>query len=283
MTKESLQESIIHKYDRTFTFYGLSVAIPWALWSAVAYLSHLPEQTAAASLAQQLLAAGGLIAPNVVALALIYRNRELVVDFKARLFNLQSYNHIYTFLALFLIFLAMVAGQLISVAFGHSLDQFHVSGQPSFTSFLFSPWVILISAPILEEFAWHCYGTDTLRRKFNLFNTSMIFAVYWVLWHAPLSFIKGYYHSNVVAEGSLYALNFVFSLFVFVVLMNWLYYKSKRNILVPILFHLSANISNEMFATHPDSKVIQTGLLLIVAAYVLIKDRQMFFSKEVLD
>ena len=283
MAEESPEESIIQKYDRTFTFYGLAVAIPWALWSAVAYLSHLPAQTAATRLAQQVLGAGGLIAPNLVALALIYRNRELVSDFKTRLFNLQRYNHIYTFLAAFLIFLAMVAGQLISVAFGHSMNQFHVSGQPSFTSILFSPWVILISAPIFEEFAWHCYGTDTLRRRVNLFNTSMIFAVYWVLWHAPLSFIKGYYHSNVVAEGSLYALNFVFSLFVFVILMNWLYYKSKRNIVVTIIFHLSANISNEIFATHPDSKVIQTGLLLIVAVYVLIKDRRMFFSREVLD
>jgi membrane protease YdiL (CAAX protease family) len=137
----------------------------------------------------------------------------------------------------------------------------------------------LVFAPVVEELAWHSYGTDTLRSRFNLFNTCMIFAVYWVIWHLPLSFIKGYYHSNIVAEGWIYSLNFVFSLFVFVVLMNWLYYKTNRNILITIFFHLSANISNEIFATHPMSKVIQTGILLIVSFLVLYKDRKMFFEK----
>ncbi|MDH5717939.1 MAG: CPBP family intramembrane metalloprotease [Spirochaetia bacterium] len=273
----------MHKYNKTLTFYGYSVLIPWVLWFGVAYLSHLPEQNMLTLLGQQILGMGGLIAPVIVALALIYKNKELVDDFKSRFFNIQAYNHVYTFLSIFLIFIAMVGGQLISLFFGHSLDQFIITGNATFTSALFSPWVILISAPILEEFAWHCYGTDTLRRKYNLFKTSMIFAVYWVFWHLPLSFVKGYYHSNVIAEGTLYSLNFIFSLFVFVILMNWLYYKTKRNILVPILFHLSANISNEIFSTHPDSKVIQTGLLLIVTVYVLIKDREMFFNKEVLD
>jgi len=274
---------MINKYNRTLTFYGLSIVIPWVLWFFVAYLSHLPEQSALVSKMQPFLGMAGLASPFLVALYLIYQDRELVIDFKSRFFNLQRFSPVYTFLAVFLIFLAMVAGQAISVLFGHSWDQFVVTGDTSFTSSLFSPWIILISAPILEELAWHCYGTDTLRRKFNLFNTSMIFAVYWVLWHLPLSFVKGYYHSNVVAEGPLYAANFIFSLFVFVILMNWIYYKSKRNILLTVAFHLSANISNEMYATHPDSKVIQTVLLLAVSVYVLVKDRDMFFKKEVLD
>lgn len=163
--------------------------------------------------------------------------------------------------------------------FGHDLGQFYISGKPSFDSMLFSPWFILIFAPIVEELAWHSYGTDALRRKFNLINTSLLFSIYWVIWHIPLSFIKGYYHSNVVAEGVLYSLNFIFSLFVFVLLMNWLYYKTKRNIFIAIIFHLSANISNEIFATHQDSKVIQTVLLLIVTIILLFKDRTMFFNK----
>jgi hypothetical protein len=111
----------------------------------------------------------------------------------------------------------------------------------------------------------------------------MIFSVYWVFWHIPLSFIKGYYHANVVAEGWIYSLNFIFSLFVFVILMNWLYYKTHRNVTIAIVFHLTANITNEMFATHPDSKVIQTVLLLFVAVFVVSKERKMFFTKELLE
>jgi len=92
--------------------------------------------------------------------------------------------------------------------------------------------------------------------------------------------IKDYYHANVVNEGWIYSLNFVLSLIPFVILMNWLYYKTNRNILVPIVFHFTAGYFNEIFATHPDSKCIQTALLLIVSAIVVMKERDFFFAKN---
>ncbi|WP_211437402.1 hypothetical protein [Campylobacter sp. RM16190] len=100
----------------------------------------------------------------------------------------------------------------------------------------------------------------------------MIFAFYWALWHLPLSFIKGYYHSEVAFGGLLYSLNFIVSLFVFVILMNRLYFKTNRNITIAILFHL--------FATHPDSKVIQTAILLLIAIVVVAKNKELFFSSN---
>ncbi|MBN8705388.1 MAG: CPBP family intramembrane metalloprotease [Bacteroidetes bacterium] len=269
----------MQKYNRPVLFYSLSLFIPWMIWSYVAYLSHLPEQTPSLLLLQSVLGMAGLVAPFFIALGLFLSNRVILDDFKSRFLNMTSFPVIYLLITLLLIFSSMVLAQLISVFFGHSLSQFVITGQPSFTSMQFSPWFILLFAPVVEELAWHSYGTDTLRRSFNLFTTSMIFAFYWVFWHLPLSMINGYYHSNMVADGWIYALNFVFSLFVFVILMNWLYYKTNRNILITVAFHLTANVSNEIFATHPDSKVIQTVLLLIVTIIVLIKEKDMFFSK----
>ena len=273
---------MIEQYNKTITFYLSSLFIPWILWFSVAWLSHRPEQNMTISILQPVLGILGLVVPVFVALFLCLKNRLLFEDVKGRIFNIQGYKPVYLFYTVFLILLSMIAAQCISLLFGHSLNQFYISGKPTFTSTIFSPWGILILAPVAEELAWHSYGTDTLRRKFNLFNTSMIFSVFWVFWHLPLSFIKGYYHSNVVAEGPLYAVNFMVSLFVFVILMNWLYYKTNRSILTAILFHLSANISNEIFATHPDSKVIQTGILLIVTIVALVKDREMFFGRGIL-
>jgi len=63
-------------------------------------------------------------------------------------------------------------------------------------------------------------------------------------------------------------------------IMNWLYYKTKRNILLPVIFHITAVYFNEIFATHPDSKIIQTLLLAILAGYLIIKDKKFFFSKD---
>lgn len=274
---------MLEKYNKTFTFYGLSLIIPWLLWFIVAYFSHQENQSTLINFMIPVLGISGLIAPVFEAGYLFFVDKYLLEDLKKRIFNIQKFNILYVVITFLLIPVSIVIAQLISVIFGHSLSQFYISGRPKFTSFIFSPWFILVFAPVVEELAWHSYGTDTLRRKYNLFITSIIFSFYWVVWHVPLSFIKGYYHSNVVAEGLLYSLNFVFSLFVFVILMNWLYYKTKRNIFTAIIFHLTANISNEIFDTHPDSKVIQTVLLLVISTLVLLCERKMFFSKEVLD
>jgi len=275
-----METNIIEKYNRPILFYGLSLLIPWIFWFTAAYISHLPEKNDLLDYSQGVLAISGLLAPVFVAAYLFLSDKNLYNDLKKRFISQKGFSPIYTFLAFSLIFISMVIAQFISLLFGHSIDQFNISGTPSFTSSVFSPWFILLFAPVVEELAWHSYGTDTLRQRFNLFSTSMIFALYWVFWHLPLSFIDGYYHNKVVAEGLLYFLNFVFSLFVFVVLMNWLYYKTKRNIFLTIIFHCSANVTNEIFATHPDSKVIQTLLLLIIAVVVLIKEKELFFRKE---
>jgi len=274
---------MLSNYSRTYFFYGFSLLLPWAMWFAAAYISHLPDQTFLMKNAQQFLGIIGLVSPVLIAIYLISKDRKLLLDVKMRFWPKPQVNGIYYVYTLCLIFISLVIAQFISVGFGHTLDQFYISGATSFSSAVYSPWFILIFAPIVEEIAWHSYGTDTLRRKYNLFITSMIFSIYWVIWHLPLAFIKGYYHANVVADGLLYSLNFVFSLFVFVIIMNWLYYKTGRNIVVTIVFHLTANVTNEMFATHPDSKVIQTVLLLAFAIVVLVKDREMFFSRTIFD
>jgi hypothetical protein len=54
--------------------------------------------------------------------------------------------------------------------------------------------------------------------------------------------------------------------------MNWLYYKTG-NTIIPIIFRITAGYFNEIFATHPDSKVIQTILLLIVAIIFVAKEK----------
>ena len=169
--------------------------------------------------------------------------------------------------------------QLLSLLFGHSLSQFHISGRPSFSSAVLSPWFVLTFAAAVKELAWHGYGTDALLSRLNLFAASLLFTVYWALWHLPLGFIQGYYHSEVLTEGPLYTANFVFSMVAFVLLGNWLYLKSGRSILLVVLFHLTANVGNEIFATHPDSKVIQTAMLLVLVAWLVWHERALFFAK----
>ena len=222
----------------------------------------------------------GLCSPLFIAAYYISKDRVLLDDVARRFFNVHSGSKRYLIASLILMPASILLAMAISLLLGYDAGQFAITGQTTFSSTLLPVWFLLVFAPVVEELAWHSYGTDCLRQKFSLFTTSMIFAVYWGLWHVPLAFIDGYYHSNLVVEGALHSINFLVSLFPFVLLMNWLYYKTGRNILVAVVLHLTANVFNEIFATHPDSKVIQTGLLLALSIYLLYSQRDLFFNKD---
>jgi len=136
-----------------------------------------------------------------------------------------------------------------------------------------------------------CIKTPALLACFFLLHCSLllatalivsvvIFGVYWTLWHLLHGCIHGYYQNEVASDGFLFVANFVLSLFTYVLLSNYLYFRTKRNIIFAIVFHLSANIGNEMFDTRPDSKIIQTGIPVIICIALLVTQKDFFFKKE---
>lgn len=284
----------IEKYRHPFLFYGLATAIPWLFWFGAAYLSRLGPGDPGFPVAEQLTALtgvscsvsiaflmiAGLFSPMIIAFWMMAADPDLRNDLLKRVFVFKTVSPFYLLMTCFLMLASILLAQAVSLLFGHSAGQFALSGQFSFSAGLLPVWFLLFLAPVVEELAWHSYGTDCLRRRVSLFATCIIFAVFWALWHFPLSFIKDYYHSNLAETSWIYSLNFSLSLIPYVLLMNWLYYKTGRNIMVAIVFHLTAGFFNEIFATHPDSKVIQTGLLLALSIFLVIKDRDFFFKRR---
>jgi membrane protease YdiL (CAAX protease family) len=249
---------------------------PWAFWFWTAYLSHNIDGTS--ELLIGILSLLGLIAPLIVALTIMLPDRMLKADFLGRFFNYEKVKFEYILAAFLLMPASILLAQLVSLFFGYSTDQFFFRHGFTFSSGVFPVWFMLILAPVIEELAWHSYGTDCLRNRLSLLSTSLIFALFWGIWHLPLSFIKDYYHSNLLEDGFIYSLNFFISLFPFVIIMNWLYYRSQRNIIVPIVFHITAGYFNEIFNTHPMSKVIQTALLIGFSVYLIINDKSFFLK-----
>jgi len=279
MNTTEQKNQVIKKYKSPFSFYALSIFFPWALWFISAYFSHKTPFNITNEWITGITSFLGLIAPVIIALIFMLPDKKLRADFLGRLFNFKSIKPHYILITIFLMLLSILAAQAISLFFGYSINQFEWRGAFTFTSALFPVWFLLIAAPLLEELAWHSYGTDCLRSRFNLFTASIIFAIFWGFWHFPLSFIKGYYHSNLIESGIIYSINFIVSLIPFVFIINWLYYKTERNIILPIIFHITAGFFNEIFNTHPMSKVIQTGLLLILSIYLILKDKELFFKR----
>jgi membrane protease YdiL (CAAX protease family) len=269
----------LRNYNRTYLFYGLSIGIPWALWFLAGYLSYLPEQSPALVLFWSIIGLIGLFVPAITALFLMLRSPALRTDLRSA-FSLKNLRLPFILCVLFVLPLSILAAQGISLLFGHSADQFMLRGGYSFTAGIYPAWFLLILAPFIEEIGWHTYGTNTLFQKTNLFAACLIFALFWGLWHLPLGLIKGYYQNVVAMEGLLYSANFIVSLIPFVIIMNWLYYRTNCNVIVATVFHIIAGFSNEVMNTHPDSKVIQTVLLLIVSLILVLREKELFFGKR---
>lgn len=272
--------AIVGRYRQPLLFYAVATLVPWALWAGAGHVSHLEPSTPQRVLIASALGLLGLLGPMAAAAALTLGDPALRADLLGRFFNFGAVRPAYWLVACLLMPASILLAMALSLFLGYSASQFQLAAHPSFSSGVFPVWFLLIVAPIIEELGWHTYGTDGLRSRFNLFTTSMIFAVFWGLWHAPLALIKDYYQSNLVETGLLGTLNFPISIIPFVLIMNWLYYRTGRNICVAAIFHITAGYFNELFATHPDSKIIQTGLLLVVAGALLLTERKLFFSRQ---
>ncbi|ULQ58627.1 CPBP family intramembrane metalloprotease [Brucepastera parasyntrophica] len=211
---------------------------------------------------------------------LILPDQEMRKELFSSVFNFKGIRPVFWVLTFALFPVSILAAQAISLLFGYSVSQFRLVEHMSFSAGIFPAWFLLILAPILEELGWHTYGIHCLRNRFNLFVTCIIFGVIWGLWHMPLSYVKGYYQNVLAETGIIYSINFLVSLIPYLIINNWLYYKTNRNLVLVIIFHFLAGFSNEIFRTHPDSKIIQTVLLLIFSVIIICKEKSFFFSKS---
>src|ERR1700722_10537825 len=197
----------VKDYKHPILFYFLTTLFPWLFWFIAAYLSHHESAHSYYTLMYGILGVIGLASPAVIAFIMMKLDPNLRHDLFNRIFNFSRVKPFYIFMTCLLMPVSILLAQAISLIFGYSINQFAFSATTSFAYSLFPAWFMLVLAPLLEELAWHSYGTDCLRARFNLFNTSIIFALFWVVWHFPLSFIKDYYHANLVHTGWIYTLN----------------------------------------------------------------------------
>ncbi len=267
-------------FYKPLKFYIAILIAVWIPGFIGAYCSYIPELESLVTL----FIAIGLFSPAIIAIVMIVSSEnkeEMKKDFKARFFRLKDLNGLTIFMLIFLMPLSIIISTLISLLFGYPIDQFLLSSEIAIVSgeFLLS-LIILILAPTLEEIGWRGYGVDALRSKYNLFRTTIIFCIVWAGWHIPLFFIKGYYQNTLLSPNPYYAVNFFLSLIPLVFIMNWLYYKTNRSIIVLIVFHFMVNFSAIILNTDDFTKCIQTFVLAIPAIIIVWKEKEFFFRLE---
>ncbi|WP_440945428.1 MmRce1 family CPBP family CAAX prenyl protease [Methanosarcina sp. T3] len=258
-------------------YYIIVYIITYALWFPAAYLSFGDDNGL-----YELLLFLGLMVPFLTALFMIFtsKNSDLKRDFINRFVNLRLINPKVLLTFILLMPLTVLVSILLSLPFGGSTSQFQFAEGYSFSSGFIPAYLTLILASIFEELGWRGYGFESLQSRHTFFTASVVFSILWSLWHFPLIFINNMYQYEVFHENVWYAVNFFVSIVPIGVIISWTYIKNGKSVLAAILIHISINFLQEALQMTQFAKCIETVLITIVAAIIIILDKEMAFSKE---
>lgn len=266
-----------YKY-RPVRFYVTCLAVTWAFWITAAFVSRSEHDNGISSL----LMLFGLISPAVTAVITVLTsgNKALKEDLKRKLVGFYRIRPL-NIAAAVVVFMGIVAlSILLSLLAGQSLNQFAFTEDFSFSIGGTSALLTILLAAVIEEVGWRGYGEDSVASYFSWFTESIIFGSVWALWHLPLFWIEGTYHYGLKELGIGYVLNFLISVNPLGFLTTWVYVKNNRSMLACIIFHLFVNTMQEKIAMTPQTKCVETIVVLLAAVVVVLTNKEMFFEKE---
>ncbi len=256
-------------------FYVTAFAFTWAFWLLGIFCNNEMLRVTGMIL--------GLISPATVAVVTVFASKSdaLKKDFKRKIFNFWKLKPLCIFAAV-LVFSAIVASSiLLSTLFGQTLEQFSLTKDFSFSGIgVCSAFVSILLASVLEEVGWRGYGEDSIAQYCSWFTESIIFGFVWALWHFPLFFIPGTYHFEIRQMNVLYMINFFVSVLPFGFITTWVYVKNGRSMLSSIIFHLFVNFMQEKIAMTQTTKCVETLMVFVAAAIIVLTNRDMFFEKR---
>lgn len=226
----------------------------------------------------------GMSGPTIATFIMLFKDKNKILwqDFYQKL-RFDTIKPLYIVIVIICMPVLIVCAVGISLLFGQSFNQLSLSQQAPdqvLNGFHFLGMTLLfLLSSLLEEIGWRGYGIDSLRSKFNLWQTSLIFSTLWSLWHIPAFFIKdGYFQQELWNLGCIYVVIYFASVYPLTVLFNWVYIKNNRNLLIVILFHMVVNISCSLCHLQLPTKIIFMILLWFAAGIVVITNQQLFFT-----
>lgn len=263
---------------RPLRFYATCFAVTWIFWILAAVVSKSGNDNGTSSL----LMLFGLTAPAVTAVITVLASgsKALKADLKRKLIGFYRIKPLSILMAVVGFMVIIVLSILLSLLAGQSLEQFAFTEDFSFSISGTSALLTILLAAIIEEVGWRGYGEDSVASYFSWFTESVIFGFVWALWHLPLFWIEGTYHYGLKELGVGYVLNFLISVNPLGFLTTWVYVKNNRSMLACIIFHLFINTMQEKIAMTPQTKCVETIVVFIAAAVVVLTNKEMFFEKE---
>lgn len=256
---------------RPVLFFALAYLFTWIFWIPAIFIKGNTGT---------FLMMLGLIAPAVVStLFVVFSGSDaLKKDLRQKIVGFYKVKWMNVLLAI-LVFAGITACSiLLSLAFGQPLSQFSFTEDFSFTGVgIGSALLTILVASIIEEVGWKGYCEDSIGNYMNWFWESMIFGVLWSFWHFPLIFIQGTYQAGLMVN-PLYVINFFVSGIPLGFIITWVYLASDRSILACMIFHLFVNFMQEKIAMTPETKCVQTIVVIAATVIIVAAKRDMFFE-----
>lgn len=135
---------------------------------------------------------------------------------------------------------------------------------PEINAFQIFSYIILFFAGALgEELGWTGYLTDPLLRRFGALNTSIIIGLFWAAYHwialiqvgRPLEWIAWWSIGTIVLR----------------VILIWLYSNSGRSIFIATLFHMTINLTWQLFPVNGSYySPSKTSLILLIITVCIV-------------
>lgn len=273
MNKEQLINDKDEYRYRPVLFFICAYFFTWIFWIPAIFV---PETTGS------VLMLIGLIAPAVVStiFVLVSGSDELKKDLKDKIISFYKVKWINVFWAVVVFALIVVFSILLSLLFGQSLKQFSFTDDFSFTGVgIGTAFVTITLASIIEEVGWKGYCEDSIGQYMNWFWESLLFGALWSLWHLPLIFIQGTYQAGLMVN-PLYVINFFISGIPLGYIITWVYLVSDRSILACMIFHLFVNFMQEKIAMTPETKCLETIVVIIATVIIVMCNKKMFFETD---
>ena len=253
-------------------FYITVFALTWVFWIIAIILKNTPLLFVFMLL--------GLIMPAAVAIftVLTSGNKMLKDDLKRKIIGFYRINPKFIIIPVIAFGIVIVCSIGTSVLFGGSPDQFAFTDGFSFSIGGTSALLTILLASCIEEVGWRGYGEDAVGYYHSWFKESLIFGCVWACWHIPLFWVPGTYHYGLKEMGAIYMINFLLSAIPVDFLQTWVYVKNNRSMLATIIFHMFLNIMQEKIAMTPETKIIETLFVAILAVIAVLTNKKMFFE-----
>lgn len=217
-------------------FYGITFLVSWGYWVTGALAggrwSHAP----------------GLLGPMIAAIVVtsLVKGSAGLRDLGQRMLRWRVHPRWFLWI-LAPVGVAIGVAGVLSLAGGRFAAFGEWSHMKGFASI--GGWVALLVILVVngygEETGWRGFALPAFRRRHNEITASLLVAIPWALWHAPLFLIDSAYRDFPLAFLPGWLLGF----FALSIVMTWIYEGARASILLAALMHLSLNVATTTSAT----------------------------------